>query len=198
MLKGFSIFILCAFFFSCDPMKDKTNPLVVIHTKFGKIKVELYQQQAPVTVKAFLAYVDAGHYKNTSFYRVMREDNQDTGVPKSRLIQGGLWQAKNALYKTIAPIAHESSQTSKIQHKRGVISMARMEPGTATSEFFICTENQPGFDYGGNNNQDGQGYAGFGKVVEGWDILDRINEQPERQQKFKPYVTILDIKRVDK
>jgi len=74
--------------------------------------------------------------------------------------------------------------------------MARNEPGTATSEFFICIDDEPGFDYGGANNADGEGYAAFGEVVEGISTAMRIYEQPEDDQRFTPPVTILNIERV--
>ena len=74
--------------------------------------------------------------------------------------------------------------------------MARNEPGSATSEFFICVEDEPGFDYGGQNNPDGAGYAAFGKVVEGMGTVNRIYGQPEDQQQFTPPVTILNIARL--
>ena len=74
--------------------------------------------------------------------------------------------------------------------------MARNEPGTATSEFFICLEDEPGFDFGGQNNPDGAGYAAFGNVVEGMDVVERIYHQPEDQQQFTPPVTILNIERL--
>ncbi|MCO5237440.1 MAG: peptidylprolyl isomerase [Chitinophagaceae bacterium] len=74
--------------------------------------------------------------------------------------------------------------------------MARNEPGTATPEFFICVEDEPGFDYGGKNNADGLGYAAFGKVVEGWETVMKIYRQPENNQRFIPPVTILKIRRL--
>ena len=74
--------------------------------------------------------------------------------------------------------------------------MARNEPGTATSEFFICVEDEPGFDYGGANNADGEGYAAFGEVVEGMETVIKIYRQPEDKQRFIPAVTILNIHRL--
>lgn len=180
----------------CGAEKKYDNPVIVIETKFGDIKVELYPQKAPVTVAAFLHNIDSGYFKQTSFYRILRRDNQVTGAPHSYLIQGGVWQAKPESKEKFTHIPHETTAKTGILHKRGIISMARNEPGTASSEFFICVEDEPGFDYGGANNHDGQGYAAFGKVVEGMDVVDRIHRQPEIEQRFAPPVTILNIRRL--
>jgi peptidyl-prolyl cis-trans isomerase A (cyclophilin A) len=75
--------------------------------------------------------------------------------------------------------------------------MARNTPGTASSEFFICLKEQPGFDYGGENNPDGEGYAVFGKIISGMETVEKIYRQPEQEQQFNPPVTIVDIKRLD-
>ena len=151
----------------CTSPKRYNNPVVVIETKFGNITVELYSQKAPETVSAFLRNMDSGYFNNSSFYRVLRKDNQVTGSLHSYLIQGGVWQSNPDLKSKFNPIPHESTQQTGILHKKGTISMARNEPGTATSEFFICVEDEPGFDYGGKNNADGLGYSAFGEMVEG-------------------------------
>lgn len=181
---------------SCTAEKKYDRPVIVIETKFGDIKVELYTDKAPITASAFLQNVDSGFFRNTSFYRVLRKDNQVTGAPHSYLIQGGIWQANPDLKAKFKAIPHETSNKTGILHTKGIISMARNEPGTATSEFFICVEDEPGFDYGGANNFDGQGYAAFGKIVEGMDVVNRIHLQPENDQRFMPPVAILDIKRL--
>lgn len=191
-----ALFATVILMLACESRKKYDNPVVVISTKFGDIKVELFAQQAPATTAAFLQNVDSGFFRKTSFYRVLRYDNQVTGAPHSHLIQGGVWEANPDLKQKFKPIPHESSKQTGILHKRGTISMARNEPGTATSEFFICVEDEPGFDFGGINNHDGLGYAAFGKVVEGMDIVDKIHKQREHKQRFLPPVTIIDIKRV--
>jgi peptidyl-prolyl cis-trans isomerase A (cyclophilin A) len=77
-----------------------------------------------------------------------------------------------------------------------VISLARLEPGTASTEFFICIGKQSGFDYGGENNPDGQGYAAFGKVIKGMEVVRKIYNRPEDEQAFTPPVSIYDIVRM--
>lgn len=182
----------------CEEPRNYDNPAVVIETRYGNIVVELFIDKAPLTGGAFLEHIDSGYFKHTSFYRILRRDNQVTGSLHSHLIQGGVWEANPDLKEKFKPMPHESTDQTGILHKKGVISMARYEPGTATSEFFICMEDEPGFDHGGANNADGLGYAAFGRVVEGMDVVEKIYERPEYKQRFYPPVTILNIKRLPK
>src|SRR4051812_15110620 len=179
---------------ACSP-KYK-NPHVRIETKFGDVEVELYPDQAPKSVAAFLSYIDSGYYKNAAFYRVLRDDEQPMDAPKAELIQGGIWKTNYKLSSSLRGIPHETTQQTKILHKNGVISLARQAPGTANTEFFICVGDQPGFDYGGPNNPDGQGYAAFGKVVKGMDVVRKIYDQPEQDQALVPPVAIISIERL--
>ncbi len=180
---------------SCHSPINPNKPRVLIRTQAGDIEVELYPRQAPRTAVAFLSYVDSGYYKNGNFYRVLNEDNQVTGAGISKLIQGGIWKTKHALATSLSGVPHETTQQTHILHTDGVISLARMEPGSATTEFFICVGDQPGFDYGGENNPDGQGYASFGKVVKGMDVVRAIYGMPENDQSFVPPVKIYNITR---
>ncbi|HEX8331954.1 MAG TPA: peptidylprolyl isomerase [Segetibacter sp.] len=169
------------------------NPHVVIKTKFGEIELELYPDQAPKSVAAFLENIDAGYYENSSFYRVLSRDNQPSDADKTELIQGGIWRAKNKRDINRAGIPHETTAQTKVLHKDGVISFARLEPGTATTEFFICIDDQPSLDFGSNSNPDKQGYAAFGKVVKGMNIVRRIHNQNADEQSFDPPVDIYKI-----
>jgi len=185
------IIVIAGLLTGCSTQYD--NPHIEIQTKLGDIEVELYPKQAPKTVAAFLKYVKAGYYKNSSFYRVLNNDNQPSNAPKAELIQGGLYRSNSKVHDTLTGIPHETTQQTKLLHQDGTISLARLQPGTATSEFFICIGNQPGFDYGGENNADKQGYAAFGKVVKGMDIVRKIYNQPENDQSFDPPVPIYNI-----
>jgi peptidyl-prolyl cis-trans isomerase A (cyclophilin A) len=180
---------------SCHSASDPSRPHVIIRTDAGDIEVELYLRQAPVTAGAFLSYVDSGFYKNASFYRVLNEDNQVTGAASSKLIQGGIWKTNHAKAVSVPGVPHEPTSRTHILHTNGVISLARDKPGTGTTEFFICVGDQPGFDYGGENNPDGQGYAAFGKVVKGMDVVRTIYQQPENNQRFTPSIRIDNISR---
>jgi peptidyl-prolyl cis-trans isomerase A (cyclophilin A) len=189
------VFLIClVFLLSCGGGGDK-HPHVRIKTAAGDIELALYPEQAPKTVAAFLSYVDSGFYRNGSFYRVLNDDNQSSEASKSELIQGGIWRSNQKKASSLPGIPHESTQQTHILHKDGVISLARTTPGTATTEFFICVGDQPGFDFGGDNNPDGQGYAAFGKVVKGMDIVRKIYARPENNQSFDPPVAIYDIVR---
>ena len=141
----------------------KGNPMVLISTSLGDIKVELYPDKAPETVKNFLQYVDAGYYNNTIFHRV---------IPGFMIQGGGLtadMQDKRAGQR--APIKNESS--NGLHNEVGTLAMARTSaPDSATSQFFINTKNNDFLNK--EKAQDGVGYAVFGKVIEGMDVVDKI------------------------
>lgn len=172
---------------------SKQNPRVLIRSELGAIKVEIYEKQAPATAANFLRYVDAGLFKGASFYRVVRLDNQPKNAIKIEVIQGGLGSAERE--SPFAPIEHETTDKTGLLHKDGVISMARDAPGSATSEFFICIGDQPELDFGGKRNSDGQGFAAFGRVIEGLDVVRKIQQQPDDGQMLKKSVAILDVVR---
>lgn len=176
--------------------KKTGNPHVEITTRFGEIEVELYPKQAPVTVAAFLSYIDSGYYEKSSFYRVLVDEDQPSYAPKSELIQGGIWKANPGLLRSIPPIAHETTAKTKLSHTDGTISLARQAPGSAHTEFFICVGDQLGLDYGGENNPDGQGYAAFGKVIRGMDVVNRMYVAPERDGQFTPQIFITRMRRL--
>ena len=180
---------------SCRPASNPDMPHVIIRTSAGDIEVEVYLRKAPKTAGAFLSYVDSGFYKDGSFYRVLNDDNQVTGAGISKLIQGGIWKTNHSRAVSVPGVPHETTKQTGILHVDGVISLARDKPGTATTEFFICIGDQPGFDYGGENNPDGQGYASLGKVVKGMDVVRAIYESPENNQSFTPPIHIHSISR---
>ncbi|MFZ6025449.1 MAG: peptidylprolyl isomerase [Bacteroidota bacterium] len=190
----FTIFALLLFM-GCAEKSSKGNPVVVIQTKYGEIEIELYVDKAPKTAGAFLSYVDSGFYENTSFYRVLNMNNQPSNAPKTEILQGGLWRTKNEKARSIKGIPHESTGTTGVKHKDGVISVARLAPGTANSEFFICIDDQPGLDEGGENVEDKLGYAAFGKVIRGMSVVRKIYMQNDRNQYLDPPVAIYTIGR---
>jgi peptidyl-prolyl cis-trans isomerase A (cyclophilin A) len=173
---------------------SKTNPAVLIKTDLGDIKVQIFAEKAPITGANFLRYVDAGLYKGTSFYRVVRLDNQPKSTIQIEIIQGGIGFSDES--RPFPAIEHETTAKTGILHKDGVISMARSEPGTATSEFFICIGDQPELDFGGKRNPDGQGFAAFGRVIEGMDVVRKIQQQPDQSQMLKQPVVIQNIERI--
>jgi peptidyl-prolyl cis-trans isomerase A (cyclophilin A) len=171
------------------------NPHVLIKTEQGDIMVEIYAKEAPISAGNFLKYVDEGLFINATFYRVVTMGNQPNNEIKIEVIQGGLDFTEGS--QTLPPIAHETTEKTGILHKDGVISMARLEPGTASSEFFICVGDQPELDFGGKRNPDGQGFAAFGKVVAGMEVVRKIHIQPEKGQMLTPRISISDIVRIE-
>jgi peptidyl-prolyl cis-trans isomerase A (cyclophilin A) len=166
-------------------------PHVLIITEIGTIELEIYNDKAPITANNFLQYVKERRYKGATFYRSVRVDNQPGAKDGIEVVQGGLFEDEHPAM--LPPIVHESTKLSGIRHTNGVISMARYEPGTATSEFFICIGPQPTLDYGGSRNPDGQGFAAFGKVVDGIEIVEQIHQMPTDGQYLKPGIRILDV-----
>lgn len=155
-------------------------PQVKIETAMGNIIVETDTINTPITAKNFLKLVESGVMNDAVFYRVVRMDNQPDNKIKIEVIQGGLFADDEiAKYK---PVPHETTQMTGLKHLNGTISMARVEPGTASTEFFICVGNQPELDFGGNRNADGQGFAAFGKVISGMNVVRKIQQQKDERQ----------------
>ncbi|MDX1404679.1 MAG: peptidylprolyl isomerase [Woeseiaceae bacterium] len=167
-----AVLLLSLILLSGASIADEHIARVTMTTSEGAIEIELYPDKAPLTTENFLRLVDGGHLDGGSFYRVVTYDN-DNGKPKIEVIQGGLGGDG-----PFEPIGHETTAQTGILHKDGVISMARGAVGTASSEFFICIGDQPGLDYGKTRNADKQGFAAFGKVVAGMDVVRRINQLP--------------------
>jgi len=164
---------------------------VVIETDAGRIEVAIDTAAAPATAKNFLRYVDDSFYDGTSFYRVVTPDNQPDNLVKIEVIQGGA----DGTRTTREPIALERTSITALKHLDGTISMARNGPDTATSEFFICVGDQPELDFGGRRNPDGQGFAAFGRVVSGMDVVRKIQRSAVNAQRLAPPVAIKSIRR---
>jgi len=171
-------------------LEGLTQPLPRIKMKTikGSIIVEIDTIKAPVTGKNFLDHVKNNTFKNAVFYRVVTMDNQPNNSIKIEVIQGGIYTEPR--FGDIKPIEHETTDQTGIKHKDGTISMARMEPGTASTEFFICIGDQPELDYGGKRNPDGKGFAAFGKVVEGMNVVLDIQRLKNKNQTLIEKVAI--------
>jgi len=166
-------------------------PKVQISTNLGNIVVEIDTIRAPITANNFLRYIDENRFEVASFYRVVTMNNQPINEVKIEVIQGGIGFQESDL--RLPSIIHETTKETSILHKDGTISMARLEPGTADSEIFICVNDQPELDFGGKRNPDGQGFAAFGQVVKGMDVVRKIQELPENGQMLTNIVKIQDI-----
>jgi peptidyl-prolyl cis-trans isomerase A (cyclophilin A) len=183
------LLIWLALLFPAEPVR------VVINTELGEIEVELDAQRAPVTTRNFLRYVDAQMYDGGRFYRTVttQPDNQPQNKVKIDVIQGGM--AAEREKDAFAPIPLERTRDTGLRHLDGTISMARDEADTATHEFFLCVGDQPSLDFGGARNPDGQGFAAFGRVVRGMEVVRRIHAAPADGQALKPPVRMLSIRR---
>lgn len=154
--------------------KEASRPVgLVMETSLGDVELALYPEKAPVTVENFLRLVDGRHLDGATFYRIVSPEN-DNGSPVISVIQGGIGDAPSPF----PPIAHETTAETGLRHFDGGLSMARAEVGTATTEFFICIGAQPSLDFGGARNADGQGFAVFGYVVSGMDVIRSIHSSP--------------------
>lgn len=146
------------------------KPRVAIETERGVIVVELEAKKAPLTTANFLRYVDSGRYNGGQFFRASRTPG---------VAGGGTIQADAApTARLFRPVAHESTQATGLRHKAGTISMARNAPGSATSGFFICASAQPFLDAHPGAKGDNQGFAAFGRVVEGMAVVRKILALP--------------------
>lgn len=187
-----ALLILLLVVASCTKTK---NPKIIMQTKYGDITIELYAEKAPITVANFLKYIDENRFTDATFYRTVRMDNQPDNDIKIKVIQGGLFEDEHP--DMLATIPHENTQQTGILHKDGAFSMARNEPGSATSEFFICIGDQPSLDYGGMRNSDGQGFAAFGKVIKGMEVVKKIQSLPAKNQYLEPKIKITQIERIN-
>jgi peptidyl-prolyl cis-trans isomerase A (cyclophilin A) len=171
---------------------------VALKTSKGVITLDLNVGKAPITAGNFLRYVDQKRFDKSAFYRAARV----VGAPEIGFIQGGL---RNDPARELKPIAHESTTKTGLSHKDGTISMARRAPGTATSEYFICVGDQPGMDADPAASGDNKGFAAFGQVVDGMDLVHAIlalptsptaGAGPMKGQMLSPPVPILTARRV--
>jgi peptidyl-prolyl cis-trans isomerase A (cyclophilin A) len=150
------------------------NPRVKMHTPQGDITIELYADKAPITVKNFLHYVDTKRLDGATFYRSSTPPGDKTF--DYGILQGGL---QGDPKKVFPPIAHESTAKTGLSHTDGTISMTRYAPGTATADFSICVGDQTYLDATPKD----PGYAAFGRVVEGMDVVKKLLAQPRDPNK---------------
>jgi peptidyl-prolyl cis-trans isomerase A (cyclophilin A) len=180
-------------------MAEPDTGLVRVALKTGKgvITLDLDVGKAPITARNFLKYVDLRRFDHSSFYRAAKTE----GAPDMGVIEGGL---EGDPARVMKPIPHESTIKTGLTHKDGTISMACLKPGTATAEFFICVGDQPAFDADPANPQ-AQGFAAFGQVVDGMDVVHAILALPTsktarnpamRGQMLSPPVPIITARRV--
>jgi peptidyl-prolyl cis-trans isomerase A (cyclophilin A) len=170
---------------------------VVIETEIGAIEVELDPARAPVTVANFLRYVDGGHYDDGRFHRAVTLAKQVRADVKIEVIQAGRSPERAKAERGFGPIALERTSTTGVRHVDGAISMARGNTAdSASADFFICVGDQPALDFGGARAADGQGFAAFGRVTRGMEIVRRIQQSPtDDRERLTPPIKIVRIVR---
>jgi peptidyl-prolyl cis-trans isomerase A (cyclophilin A) len=164
------------------------RPLVRLYTAAGELELELATRAAPLTVTNFLRYVHEGFYADGQFFRAVTAENQPTNAVKIAVLQGQANPARTNEF--FAPIPLERTRDTGLRHRDGTVSMARAEPDSAQDHFFICLGDQPELDFGGRRNPDGQGFAAFGRVVKGLELIRGFHRQPVNGQMLRMPVKI--------
>jgi peptidyl-prolyl cis-trans isomerase A (cyclophilin A) len=197
--------IFCAVLFSMLGLSamasdaDIESVRVRMTTDLGVVNITINVEAAPISANNFLRLVDGEHMDGTAFYRAVSPET-DNGSPPISVIQGGNGSGDSPF----GPIPHETTEDTGLLHLNGAISMARGDVGTASTEFFICIGAQPALDFAAQRNPDGQGFAVFGYVVEGMDVVKAIHQQPAdaptesaylKGQMLEEPVTIISIRR---
>lgn len=186
-----------------DPQREASDvfstitvakPRVRIETDAGNIVAELDAGAAPVTVSNFLRYVENRFYDGGSFFRTVTSANQPNDKIRIQVIQAEVSPAREA--DSYSPILLERTRDTGLHHLDGTLSMARDGPDTAQGSFFICVGDQPELDFGGKRNPDGQGFAAFGRVVEGMDAVRKIHDSSADGQHLTPPIRIVRIVRL--
>lgn len=161
---------------------------VVFATAAGDMTIAVDRARARASAAYFLSAVQAGSFDGTSFYRIATRTNQEPGQPADiEIVQGGQPQPE----MPVAPsIPHESTRQTGLRHWRGTISLSRFAPGAVYGGFFLCASDQPALDFGGARQPDGQGFAAFGAIVEGLDVLDRLFARAEDRELLRSEIPI--------
>ena len=182
--------------------REYATQLVLIETTMGDITVSIETERAPVTAANFLRYVDEDRFDGTHFYRAM---HLDWGEPPNGLLQGGTQMDPD---RVLDPIAHEPTSQTGLSHTNGALSMARYDPGTATGDFSIMIKDQTGLDADPTSSDPNLqlGFAVFGYVVDGMDVVQAIHALPPDPEKGEGWmkgqllaepVEIVDMRRVE-
>ena len=167
---------------------------VLLETERGPIEIEVDAARAPGTAANFLRYVDEGFYDGGRFHRTVKPDNQPNNDVKIEVIQASVDSKR--VPDAYGPIVLERTTETGLSHKDGTVSMARFAPDSANYDFFICIGDQPELDFGGRRYADGQGFAAFGQVTRGKDVVRDIQQQPVEGQKLVPPISIRSARRV--
>jgi len=166
-----------------------------VETEAGSFVVEVDPEVAPVTVAHYLAHVDRQLLDGGAVYRIVTLANQGPETRhKIEVVQWGMNRPDDRP-PPLPPIAHETTRQSGLRHLDGTVSMARAQPGSATAEYFVCVGDQPELDFGGGRNPDGLGFAAFGRVVAGMDVIRALHARAEADQYLAQPVRVRSVRR---
>jgi peptidyl-prolyl cis-trans isomerase A (cyclophilin A) len=161
---------------------------VGIETALGTIEIEVFAEKAPASASYFLSDVRNSLYDGSSFFRIVTLSNQRAEKGrKIAVIQGGLKPEREDLP---AVIPHETTAMTGLRHSKGTISLARFAPGAVYHSFFICLRDEPALDFAGARHPDGQGFAAFGRVTQGFDVVQRIFARAEAREYLEHEIRI--------
>ena len=167
-----------------------------VDTEAGSFVVEVDPEVAPITVAHYLAHVDRQLLDGGAVYRIVTLANQ---APETRhkieVVQWGMMRPDDQP-PPLPPIVHETTRQSGLRHRDGTVSMARAQPGSATAEYFVCIGDQPELDFGGGRNPDGLGFAAFGRVVEGMDVVRALHARGEADQYLAQPIRVRSVRRI--
>lgn len=180
MLRAVCLFGVVLVAAAAPQPEPKRTTVVVFETEKGAIEIEIDTVRAPITGTNFLKYVDAGFFDGGIVNRSVRPDNTVRHDVEVQVIQFQIDPARRR--QQFAPIPMERTSVTGLTHLDGTVSMARSGPDTATASFSIVIGDQPEMDFGGRRNPDGQGFAAFGRVVRGMDVVNSIHASPTGRQ----------------
>lgn len=182
---------------------------LLFETGLGDFVVEADTERAPITAGNFVRLVESGAYDGGCFHRTARLDNSSNSEMADSVIGRGMvgdeseYRLPNDAYPICVvqasaqegleerpPIALERTSDTGLRHVEGAVSMSRQTPDSAVSDFFVCLRDEPELDFGGRRNPDGQGFAAFGRIVDGFETVQRIHGAPSRGQTLTPSVAV--------
>jgi peptidyl-prolyl cis-trans isomerase A (cyclophilin A) len=170
---------------------------IEVTTALGAFTLAIDADAAPISAANFLAYVDGGHLREAAIYRIVAACNQGDDIAhKIDVVQWGWVAPRDGDPPPLPTIAHEPTSVTGLRHRDGTLAMARRAPGTAGPAFFICIGDQPELDFGGRRNPDGQGFAAFGRVVAGMDVVRAIHARAEASDRLRAPIAITSVARV--
>lgn len=169
-----------------------TTSLIEFETPYGAFTMSLFSDKAPLTCAYFLAHAAQGFFDGASFFRIVGTDNASLrSATPIEVVQGGLQESDT---QKISPIAHESTRQTGLTHKKWTVSTARFDPGETYGSFFICMRDEFSLDFGGARHPDGLGFAAFGEISAGFDVVNKVFSAREAGEILESPVPIIHCK----